>query len=363
MPLLTPFNSLTQLQQWVYNQLQRDNLHAPALSPDAIDGVRMIFQMAHPKPGNNGIASVLSLLSPSQLERTLTHLDALRDFRDNAGHVVVYGVFTPSYRSSWHLTREAASEAFLDAANEEVKKDSHNGIRELSLSPTRVHIDELADYLGDDAAKSHIATMAVPCAPVFPKSEDDDAPTFWSLLTPTSKQEIEAQIAHIESYVARLIEADELNPSTKTSREERYKDLLRFSEMLAGHKLAKAALAAYAIADKDIADYLKNLSTDQWFTAKSEASKLLKKKTSRGQISLWVIKDSEKTYYLNKADADADFLSSAKKLAAQKKGRLDLDYYEDTFFIEEAADLMGINDDWFDDFLAANPDRILPIND
>lgn len=70
------------------------------------------------------------------------------------GRVRIFGVFKNSSKFGWFGSRADAEAAFLKAAQE----ISGERYPEVSLSPEMVPVEELSEYMGDEAAAAFLAT-------------------------------------------------------------------------------------------------------------------------------------------------------------------------------------------------------------
>ncbi len=332
------YGTITSLviQQFSSTRPDIDNL-----TDDVRDGVRLIMSLIKER---QGFDAVFSFFPNPQLSRAIAYIDMLKEHRQKIGRVRIFGVFGTDYRSQWFTDRKEANDAFLAEAKKSVEGDTFTSGRDISLSPSMVDISDLHEYFDEKTVASFKPNEVTPLTYPTDDSGEEYAPVLWVLLTEEERGEISEQIEYIKRR------------TNNTTGEER----ARFEALLNGHNAVVNFLKSHSINDEVIRLYLDELTEDQIPNAQRCAREALKVKTSRGMMTLYVVKDDCKNYYIDKEDAMQDYLASAAKLAKAASGSLYLEAYEEDFFIEDVGALTGHDSSLINDHLDANPELIKP---
>ena len=332
------YGTITSLIIQQFNSTHPD---AENLNDEERDGVRLIMNLIKER---QGFDAVFSFFPNSQLSRAITYIDMLKEHRQKIGRVRIFGVFGTDYRSQWFTDRKEANDAFLAEAKKSVEGDTFTSGRDISLSPSMVDISDLHEYFDEKTVASFKPNEVTPLTYPTDDSGEEYAPVLWVLLTEEERGEISEQIEYIKRR------------TNNTTGEER----ARFEALLNGHNAVVNFLKSHSINDEVIRLYLDELTEDQIPNAQRCAREALKVKTSRGMMTLYVVKDDCKNYYIKKEDAMQDYLASAAKLAKAASGSLYLEAYEEDFFIEDVGALTGPDSSLINDHLDANPELIKP---
>jgi len=332
------YGTITSL---IIQQFNTTHPDAENLNDEERDGVRLIMNLIKER---QGFDAVFSFFPNSQLSRAITYIDMLKEHRQKIGRVRIFGVFGTDYRSQWFTDRKEANDAFLAEAKKSVEGDTFTSGRDISLSPSMVDISDLHEYFDEKAVASFKPNEVTPLTYPTDDSGEEDAPVLWELFTEEERGEISEQIEYIKRR------------TNNTTGEER----ARFEALLNGHNAVVNFLKSHSINDDVIRLYLDELTEDQIPNAQRCAREALKVKTSRGMMTLYVVKDDCKNYYIKKEDAMQDYLASAAKLAKAASGSLYLEAYEEDFFIEDVGALTGHDSSLINDHLDANPELIKP---
>ena len=332
------YGTITSLIIQHFNSTHPD---AENLNDEERDGVRLIMNLIKER---QGFDAVFSFFPNSQLSRAITYIDMLKEHRQKIGRVRIFGVFGTDYRSQWFTDRKEANDAFLAEAKKSVEGDTFTSGRDISLSPSMVDISDLHEYFDEKTVASFKPNEVTPLTYPTDDSGEEYAPVLWVLLTEEERGEISEQIEYIKRR------------TNNTTGEER----ARFEALLNGHNAVVNFLKSHSINDEVIRLYLDELTEDQIPNAQRCAREALKVKTSRGMMTLYVVKDDCKNYYIKKEDAMQDYLASAAKLAKAASGSLYLEAYEEDFFIEDVGALTGHDSSLINDHLDANPELIKP---
>ena len=268
----------------------------PDLTDDVRDGVRLIMSLIKER---QGFDAVFSFFPNPQLSRAIAYIDMLKEHRQKIGRVRIFGVFGTDYRSQWFTDRKEANDAFLAEAKKSVEGDTFTSGRDISLSPSMVDISDLHEYFDEKTVASFKPNEVTPLTYPTDDSGEEDAPVLWELFTEEERGEISEQVEYIKRR------------TNNTTGEER----ARFEALLNGHNAVVNFLKSHSINDEVIRLYLDELTEDQIPNAQRCAREALKVKTSRGMMTLYVVKDDCKNYYIKKEDAMQDYLASAAKLA------------------------------------------------
>lgn len=332
------------LQTLLIHQFECDTPDDKLADRDVRDGVRQL--VAH-CDDVSGIGLILTHLDIPQLQQAQTYIQALRAHRDNEGQVLVYGVFTPDYRSQWFVKRGDAEAAFLAAAKAIVEKTVKNTILDLTLSPTRVDFQELAEYIGEEKASTYRNESQAPSFPA--RDSDTPPPSWWDLLQPDSQKGINEQVQYVRERSFNQ-QANNTSPD------------IRFSALQEGNELFMHYVQHTPLRDDTIAYYLDNLNAEQLIIATTEVKELLAKKTSRGEVPLYVVKAGETTHHLTEDAAKKAYLEAATQMAKKGKGYQELGIYTETFRIESLSDLTGLPQATIEDFLLRHDKHITPVD-
>jgi len=332
------YGTITSL---IIQQFNTTHPDAENLNDEERDGVRLIMNLIKER---QGFDAVFSFFPNSQLSRAITYIDMLKEHRQKIGRVRIFGVFGTDYRSQWFTDRKEANDAFLAEAKKSVEGDTFTSGRDISLSPSMVDISDLHEYFDEKTVASFKPNEVTPLTYPTDDSGEEYAPVLWVLLTEEERGEISEQIEYIKRR------------TNNTTGEER----ARFEALLNGHNAVVNFLKSHSINDEVIRLYLDELTEDQIPNAQRCAREALKVKTSRGMMTLYVVKDDCKNYYIDKEDAMQDYLASAAKLAKAASGSLYLEAYEEDFFIEDVGALTGHDSSLINDHLDANPELIKP---
>lgn len=332
------YGTITSL---IIQQFNTTHLDAENLNDEERDGVRLIMNLIKER---QGFDAVFSFFPNSQLSRAITYIDMLKEHRQKIGRVRIFGVFGTDYRSQWFTDRKEANDAFLAEAKKSVEGDTFTSGRDISLSPSMVDISDLHEYFDEKTVASFKPNEVTPLTYPTDDSGEEDAPVLWELFTEEERGEISEQIEYIKRR------------TNNTTGDER----ARFEALLNGHNAVVNFLKSHSINDEVIRLYLDELTEDQIPNAQRCAREALKVKTSRGMMTLYVVKDDCKNYYIKKEDAMQDYLASAAKLAKAASGSLYLEAYEEDFFIEDVGALTGHDSSLINGHLDANPELIKP---
>lgn len=332
------YGTITSL---IIQQFNTTHPDAENLNDEERDGVRLIMNLIKER---QGFDAVFSFFPNSQLSRAITYIDMLKEHRQKIGRVRIFGVFGTDYRSQWFTDRKEANDAFLAEAKKSVEGDTFTSGRDISLSPSMVDISDLHEYFDEKTVASFKPNEVTPLTYPTDDSGEEDAPVLWELFTEEERGEISEQVEYIKRR------------TNNTTGEER----ARFEALLNGHNAVVNFLKSHSINDEVIRLYLDELTEDQIPNAQRCAREALKVKTSRGMMTLYVVKDDCKNYYIKKEDAMQDYLASAAKLAKAASGSLYLEAYEEDFFIEDVGALTGHDSSLINDHLDANPELIKP---
>ncbi|MEC9318972.1 MAG: hypothetical protein VYD08_03725, partial [Pseudomonadota bacterium] len=297
------YGTITSL---IIQQFNTTHPDAENLNDEERDGVRLIMNLIKER---QGFDAVFSFFPNSQLSRAITYIDMLKEHRQKIGRVRIFGVFGTDYRSQWFTDRKEANDAFLAEAKKSVEGDTFTSGRDISLSPSMVDISDLHEYFDEKTVASFKPNEVTPLTYPTDDSGEEDAPVLWELFTEEERGEISEQIEYIKRR------------TNNTTGEER----ARFEALLNGHNAVVNFLKSHSINDDVIRLYLDELTEDQIPNAQRCARESLKVKTSRGMMTLYVVKDDCKNYYIKKEDAMQDYLASAAKLAKAASGSLYLE--------------------------------------